>query len=192
MLVFGRFFFQLETWACVFFVRNLKMYPSRTLKTHMVTRSLLYILSYSYISDLFGIVICDPFKGCWWPPTKGSKGHIESGSGELGLIIAKRGDFTFPFSLRKKIKPFLCTPPENEQFAPLNICPNPKREPETNNKTPKNWAFSKPTCLNFRMDLYHPPFQDRWRSPRHWYKFWFLMAPLSKWRDSPSILFTTA
>ena len=30
--------------------------------------------------DLFGMVICDPFKGCWWPPTRSLKvnlNHLE-------------------------------------------------------------------------------------------------------------------
>ena len=33
---------------------------------------------------LFGMVIRNPFKGCWWPPTGGFKGHFES----LGLYFA--------------------------------------------------------------------------------------------------------
>ena len=51
--------------------------------------------------DLFGMVIRDPFKGCWWPPTGGWKGHIESPGicsfsgrrpGARGWILMKNHD----------------------------------------------------------------------------------------------------
>ena len=35
-----------------------------------------YIVTYlAILCDLFGMVMCDTLKGCWWPPLGGSNGH---------------------------------------------------------------------------------------------------------------------
>ena len=37
--------------------------------------------------DLFGVMICDTFNGCWWPPNTGSKGHFEPPGTELYFLL---------------------------------------------------------------------------------------------------------